>query len=508
MHCPNCGAKNTARAKFCVNCGEELPQLKKGRAAAAAPAPAVQQIVIKQKTNWLNAIFGILLLAILFCVGSVFLMDATVTSAATVQEMIADPQLYFDGLGRLTDQFVTGAKVVLANIGGGDDGGNGQGNRNDGNLTQANGCPVFAENTYFICLGGDEGECFDGNLSFIPGIDFSKPEFEDAVIAYTPIYDDAATPGKSFTCTFDDSVMDFDGADGQPFGPAINCPDVPHTLDAYSVDRYVLSYKTDTCQDSFSGIGGNETAVVQDQGGAGDNQQGGTGNNEVLCNEAFYQPPAFQAINWLPADTLNFNVSLPVLFGGEDNPQTNAIDNYPPNSALDNWMLANNLELQDLANSVRLDVSGAQFQYCNVDSEGGEPFDYAGDPNIPYSESYEQGLYLTCAVTTDREITSYELVNVDLYAFGCPLPLAIDQFSIPPKELEAYTPPEQEAEACPDGYRRNLKGKCVSNDPSQEVGGSCNSGDVYVNSEGVCCASGDYWTDGVDDSCNGPSYAP
>jgi hypothetical protein len=523
MHCPNCGTKNSARAKFCVNCGEELPVLKKGKAAASAPtAPAVQQIVIREKTNWINLILGILLLAVIFCVGSVYLMSATDTSAASLQEMLAEPRLYFEGLGRLSERLVENAQVAIANFGDGvDDAAGGQDMVVNNNLCAATFYqpPTFQADNWQpsdtlnfkvslpVLFGGVDNPMTNAIDNYPPNTPMDEwmmaNDLEPLDLANSVQVDIAGTQFQY--CNVDQEGGEYFGYTGDP--------DVPYS-ENYEQGIYLTCAAT-----ANRAITSNEIADVKlyafgcsqplaiDQmtipaGGdanAAGSQQGGTGGNADICAETFYQPPTFQAINWLPADTLNLSVSLPVLFGGEDNPQTNAIDIYPPNTPLDEWMLSNNLELGDLADAVQVNVSGTQFQYCNLDEEGGGSFNYDGDPEIPYSDGYMQGIYLNCSVTTDREITDYELANVELYAFGCQLPLAIDQFSIPPKELEAYEPPATEEVSCEKGEHLNQKGKCVPDN-------ACNAGDVYASSEGVCCAPSDY--DATWDSCNPPFYTP
>jgi hypothetical protein len=238
---------------------------------------------------------------------------------------------------------------------------------------------------------------------------------------------------------------------------------------------------------------------------------GGTGGGDDLCADPFYQSPKIQPVNWAPANTLNIDLFLPVLTGGAGTSWGQPNNNYP-STPLDDQIgflienfgyLPSDDNGGDITNfGVHLQINGeTASEYCTIPSVDSIKAWPVFPPDQAFVEKYgtsEPGIFLNCKYTTDRDITDLELASVSVFAFGCEAPLETSQISIPPKELEVYTPPEQEV-SCEKGEHLNQKGKCVPDN-------ACNAGDVYASSEGVCCAPSDY--DATWDSCNPPFYTP
>jgi hypothetical protein len=243
----------------------------------------------------------------------------------------------------------------------------------------------------------------------------------------------------------------------------------------YNSSGFALRYESQSCSGSYANLPDGQTA--------------GDAAIADICAETFYQPPTFKPINWLPADVFNFEVFLPMLFGGKDNAMGSEEVNTHPNTPLDIWILDNygegRWEEVGLA-GIQVEVNGTQLDFCEVVSTlGGPPFEPDG----------EAGITMSCRYETDREIIDYEWANVTLYGFDCEQALAIDRFSIPPRPLVGAQPQQEVGEQSEE-------------DESGLDSNGCYEGDAYSVDESLCCPPGSYWTDGVDDSCDPPFYNP
>lgn len=403
MFCPNCGTKNKAGDKFCIKCGTQLPELKKRKGGSGdAGPPPVQQIIIKQKANWINLLLGVLLLTIVFCVGSILLMDATDTSAATFQEMIAQPQLYFEGLGRLGEQLVVKAQIAWEDIRGGDNGDGGdvvQVADQDENAANQND-PCANLNPVVIAESIQVGE--------ISAIFYSGFSTSSAVsIKVFSLPDRAAVPLEGND--------DIGGTDDNGGGADWIRFDVE--------GQYLVVVEDDLC-----GVTADAVFMVT-------NSDGQASSNDI-CTETFYDAPTFKAVNWSPADTLNIEGFLPMNLGGYEE-----------------WVQTKDIALKsDLGEFLHILVNDQTISYCSVPS--------ASDVN-----DLGTGLNISCQYVTDREILQMELASVSLFGFDCPDPLAVANITIPPKELEAFIPPSPEPAVCGEHEHLNKKGKCVPDNP-------------------------------------------
>jgi hypothetical protein len=185
-----------------------------------------------------------------------------------------------------------------------------------------------------------------------------------------------------------------------------------------------------------------------------------------------------------------------MLIGGKDNPLGSEEENTHPNTPLDIWILEKTngerpME-EPLSSTIQVEVNGTQSGFCeHIGTYGGPPFEPDG----------EAGITMSCRYETDREIVDYEWANVTLYGFDCEQALAIDRFSLPPKPLVGAQPQQEIGEQVEDEGEEQESGSGLDSN-------GCYEGDAYSVDENLCCAPEDYWTDGVDDSCNTPFYAP